>query len=260
MLIPLIAFIALLIQVTPAASQETQTITVLTNKNIDGSDRMMPFNKETTEFFQYLEKETNVRFEFKRHPWRQALFLAKNGHGFLYGASITKKRLLYFKFSHPIYFDYVWIVKRCDTKVDYDKPEDLAGKTIGVKREASYGEELDSVLNDRVTLAYEMNDFAISLKDLLKKREDGHLVYSESKADALMDMLNHQYADLASLETGSMRTKPFCVVPKPATVISNHFAVAPGYNDAYLEKINAALIKAKASGELARIFLKSSPR
>ncbi|WP_165967832.1 substrate-binding periplasmic protein [Sapientia aquatica] len=251
-----ITLLALVILTSPALGQETQTITILTNRNLDSTDKVIPFNKETTEFFQYLEKETNVHFEFKRYPWKQALFLAKNGHGFLYGASITKKRALSFKFSEPIYYDYVWIVKRCDTKFVFDKLEDLTGKTIGVMRDASYGEELDKILNDRVILAYEFHDFESSLQELLKKREDGHLIYSQMKtADAALDSRIRQYGRLANLETGSMKTNPFCIVPKPAAVISNHFAVAPGYNDAYLNRLNSALVKARASGELNHLFV-----
>ena len=55
-----ITLLALVILTSPALGQETQTITILTNRNLDSTDKVIPFNKETTEFFQYLKKETNA--------------------------------------------------------------------------------------------------------------------------------------------------------------------------------------------------------
>lgn len=256
MLTSAIAILGLVIQLNPAAAQDATKITILSNMNSDTAEATIPFNKNTTELFKYLEKETNVQFEFKRYPWKRALLLAKSGHGFLFGASITPNRTLDFKFSEPVYFDYVWIVKRCDTKFVFNKLKDLEGKTIGIVRETSYGEELDAALNNYARIDYDVNDSVSRMQKLLKQREDGILVYSQiGSPDYLQEILTRQYGRLAIQETGSMKTRPYCVVPKPAATISIHFAVAPGYNDAYLDRLNFALVKAKQTGELSRLFL-----
>ena len=205
--------------------------------------------------FKYLEEETHVHFQLTSLPWKRALISARNGEGFLYGASKNPERAGYLKFSEPIYSDSVWLVKRCDNSLKFEHLYDLKDKSIGVIRGASYGEEFDRAANVIFKAELDANDNQARFAKLLKKRTDAMVIYSQvQKASLLENALQERFGFIAAAELGTMKTHPYCVLPRPVSTQTIHFAVAPGHDEAYLERLNAALVKARESGKLMRIF------
>ena len=211
--------------------------------------------KNTSRLFKYLEDETHVHFKLSPVPWNRALISARNGKGFLFGVSKNPDRNSYLKFSEPIYSDTVWLVKRCDSKLKFEQLNDLKHKSIGVIRGASYGDEFDRASGTLFKAEVDVNNSQSRFAKLLKNRTDALVIYSQVQNTTLLENdLNQRYGFLATSEVGSMKSHPYCVLPKSVSTSAVYFAVVPGYDDAYLDRLNAALIKAQVSGKLANIY------
>lgn len=245
----------------PSVTNAAQEIVVLVSFDASTQQSSAPLSKNAKRLFQYLEAETKVHFHVSPVPWKRALISASSGQGFLYGAAKNSEREKHLKFSEPIFSDTVWLVKRCDSSLKFGVLSDLKDKSIGVIRGASYGDEFDQATNVIFSVQLDANSNEARFAKLLRKRTDALVIYSQvPSAVTLESDLNGRFGYLASAEAGDMKARPFCVLPKPVSTRSIHFAVAPGYDDQYLERLNAALIKARTSGKLGEIFSGSLSR
>ncbi|WP_339937981.1 substrate-binding periplasmic protein [Undibacterium luofuense] len=244
-----------------AAQAETQKVTLFLSAQHDRVNPAAALSTPNRELLAFIESETGVQFERKFVPWKRALQSAIEGKGFVFGASQTPERLQHLVFSEPIYIDNVWIVTRCDTRFSFNSIGDLKGKTIGMIRDAYYGPEIAKAVNFVFTPEYDVNDSISRFDKLLKYRTDGLLMYTQlTDPRALEDLVNMQYGRLASQENPVFRERPFCAQGKPVHSSSLHFAVAPGYNDAYLKELNKALIKAAKTGRLAKWYIQPAAK
>lgn len=235
---------------TPVWAKEK--VVILLSGDSDANDASLPLAPEVSRLLDYLASETEVEFEIQRYQWKRALLLAQAGKGLLYGASITAERKKTLKFSEAYYQEQVWLVTRCDQKFNFNQLEDLRAKTLGLIRDSTYGEELDKARDQVFKAEFDMNNSRGRFQKLLKQRIDAILVFSPSKDSGVVEKeLNGLYASLAHAEVPAIKAQPFCVLPKPATQVSLHFAVAPGYFDQYFQKLDQALLKARESGKLA---------
>lgn len=228
---------------------------MLISEQSDASGAPVPLGAETSAFFAYLEKETGTSLQLQRYPWKRALDMARQGQGFVYGASKTPERLQNLIFSEPIYTDYAWLVVRCDARFPYNQTGDLKGKTIGIVRDTTYGEEFDAQKGQLFQVEDDLNNSRGRFLKLYLRRMDALLIYSQISNTALLEQsINHLYAAATEGLRNDQEKQPFCVLPRAVSGNTIHIAVAPGYDDLYLKKLNRAIVKARAAGLLHKWF------
>lgn len=237
---------------TPAAP----IIPLLLSEEVDEKNALTPISKEAAAIIQYLEASTDLRFEIRRYPWKRAVENTKNGEGIIFGISKTPERLQKLIFSEPVFIDQTWLVTRCDSVFKFKKLHDLKGKTIGVVRDTSSGNEFDRQSN---ILFKVEDDTGASLGRFMKlynKRMDALIYYqSNTVASKLEANLNKLYAQ-HFLTTEKKGEHVFCVLPRPVATVSIHFAIAKDQDLRFFNMIDKALLRAKNNGDLARIFSK----
>ncbi len=231
-------------------------VTVLMAEQRGDRDQVLPLAKNVIQLFNYLEDATKFKIEVRRYPWRRVLHNAENGEGFIFGIYKTPERQQIFAFSEPVYSDKIWLMSRCEDKLIYNGIQDLKGKTIGIVQGSSAGEEFDSQVNNLFRAEYNTSSLAGRFSKLYQKRMDAFLLYDpRTNLKEMQKEFNQIYA--ADFEEyRKKKTEVFCILPKPVNVIDAHFAMSINGDRTMLEKLDRALIQARKSGELDRIFSK----
>jgi len=231
-------------------------LTVLMAEQRGDRDQVLPLTKNMIQLFNFIEDATKLKVEVKRYPWRRVLHNAENGEGFVFGIYKNPERLHVFAFSEPVYSDKVWLMSRCEDHLTYNSIQDLKGKTIGIVQGSSAGEEFDSQVNVLFRAEYNTSSLAGRFSKLYQKRMDAFLLYDpRSNLREMQKEFNQIYAADID-EYRKKNTEVFCIVPKPINIIDAHFAMSIKGDRSLLEKLDKALIQARKSGELARIFSK----
>lgn len=115
----------------------------------------------------------NIDVEFTFFPWSRALSLVKSGR---YQASAvwacTPERLQDFLYSAPILpFHYVFYHRK-RMPFDWNTKEDLVGLKVGITQDYSYGQTLNSAIENRIVQADTTTSDLANLRKLLLKRID----------------------------------------------------------------------------------------
>lgn len=238
-----------------------QTATLIISEGITTNNLVAPIPELTAKIIHYFENKLNVKFEVRRYPWKRALDNAIKGEGLIYGASKTKERALVLSFSEALFEDHSWLVTRCDASFPFNKLSDLKGKTIGMVRGASAGDEFDQQANVLFKVEDDLEATPLRFMKLLNRRMDA-FVFFQSNTDSatLAKSLNRQYGK--NLPGFDRETNPaFCVLPQALSTISIHFAIAHTQDKSLLKRIDAVIIKGRRSGELTRaLFSESSSK
>lgn len=174
-------------------------------------------------------------------PWTRALAEAKLGTGVINHFSKTAELERDFLYSRPILFDRVVVVVRKGHEFPFESVRDLAGKTVGVLRGATYGDLWAESLG---SFRREEDDHAESrLKKLLLNRIDAAIISSGSVGFRLT-------VERAGLDPGA-----FTILPAPLLIEPNYLGIAkgPGSTDK-LERINAAIEAMNRDGMTRRIL------
>jgi polar amino acid transport system substrate-binding protein len=158
---------------------------------------VIPVKDDIRQLLLYLEREANVSFMINYYPMARLLNQIKNGEGLGFGLSKNSERLATMRFSEPIYANYVWIVTRKNNVFPFANLDDLKGKTIGVIRGVSYGDEFDQKKNEVFTVEEDTASHVARLKKLAMKRMDAMLFGArQSNASEVEALLHHmQYLD-----------------------------------------------------------------
>jgi len=240
-------------------AQTRQSTVLLMSEELDGKGKVIPLSKEVMDLLRYLEQHSKLTFEVRRYPWKRAVENAANGEGLIFGISKTRERQRLFKFSQPIFADQALLVTLCSAKFSYNAVSDLKGKTIGIVRGTSYGEEFDRLSNVLFKVEDDTGNNLGRFRKLFMRRMDAFLLYSSvANTSRLENYINQQYA--AEIAGKSADSKLFCILPKPVSSVDIHIAIrqAGGPDEAgLLQKIDQAIIQGRLDGELARIY---SPR
>ncbi|MES2047348.1 MAG: ABC transporter substrate-binding protein [Pseudomonadota bacterium] len=251
-----ISLLVLLHFATAFAAPETPVVPLLLSEEVDEKNGLIPLPKETTAIIQYLEATIDLHFELRRYPWKRALEQAKNGEGLIFGISKTTDRLRKYAFSEPVYIDQTWLVTRCDTTFTFNDLQDLKGKTIGVVRGASSGEAFDQLANVLFKIEDDTGANQARFTKLYNRRMNALIFYKPDMVAGKLEVeLNRQYAHHFT-DVKKNDAHVFCVLPKPVSAVSIHFAAGIDQDLTYLELIDKALIRAKKNGDLQRIFSK----
>lgn len=176
-------------------------------------------------------------------PWARAIAEAKLGAGVINGLSKTPEHERNFLYSQPITFDRVVVVVKKGKEFPFESVRDLAGKTVGVLRGVTYGDEWRAALE---SFRREEDDHAESrLKKLLLDRIDAAIISSGFVGFRLA-------AERAGLDPSA-----FTILPKPLFVEANCLGIAKGPDSANkLERINAAIEVMNGDGITRRIMEK----
>lgn len=246
--------IVLLLSMCTFARADSNRVMLVSSQN-DATGKPVATSKQALALVDFLEKQTNSRLTLQSYPWKRALDMAKQGQGFLYGASQTPERLQYLLFSEPIFTDYAWLVTRCDARFSYRELNDLKGKTLGIVRDTSYGAAFDEQMNKLFKVENDQNNSRSRFLKLYLRRMDALLIYGPSTDVAhLQSRINQLYGAATEGIRNDQQAQPFCILPHPVSANTIHIAVAPGYDDALLGKINQALRHARSNGTLQRLF------
>lgn len=245
---------------TTFAAPVTPIVPLLISAEFDEKNTPIPLSNETANLIHYLESTLDLKFELHRYPWKRVMENALNGKGIIYGMSKTPERLRKFSFSESAFIDQTWLITRCDSAFLFTTLQDLKGKTIGVVRGTSSGIEFDQQINILFKIEDDTGATQGRFSKLYYRRMDA-LTYFWSGTDInkLESELNKQYAkNFTNAEKNEAHV--FCVLPKPVSAVSIHFATGIDQDTTVLKMIDKALVRAKNNGDLTRIFSKETQR
>ncbi|TDK64409.1 substrate-binding periplasmic protein [Sapientia aquatica] len=175
------------------------------------------------------------------------------GEGIIIGISKTNERLQYFDFSEALSEDNVWLVTRCDKIFPFKTLDDLKGKTIGVVRGVSAGEEFDGQANRLFKIDDDTDVTEARFIKLYNGRADAliYLKTANSTSSELARELNQRYLPVEAKISAASPT--FCVLDNPVVSVSVHIAQRKGLDQSPLQRINKAIISGKQNGKLKRV-------
>ncbi|MBC3920766.1 transporter substrate-binding domain-containing protein [Undibacterium sp. CY18W] len=238
------------------AGKQDKKLVLLVRELRNEEGDLVPIREEIRQLLNYFERELRIRFEIRRYPWIRLLNNAKNGEGIVFGLSRNRERLATFRFSETIYANYVWLVTRSDASFVFNSMQDLKGKTVGVVRGASYGDEFDSMRNVLFLVEEDVSSHGARLKKLLNKRMDV-MVFGDRRSQP--EEVKQLLINMLSNETSHMETaieQSFKVLPKPLLVDDLHFAAVSPQYDEWIQKLNLAILAGRKSGEINRLLLR----
>lgn len=201
---------------------------------------------------EFVERGLDVGFEVRRYPWNRLLQNLNSGEGLAFGLSKNTARLQTLHFSDPVYVNYVWLVTRSDAVFPFSGMQDLKGKSLGINRGASFGDEFDRKKNILFTAEEDAYGLQSRLRKLLNNRMDA-IIYQNRNADPeqVELMLNRRVME----DMPEIRMPPgvvFRVLRKPLMTDNIHFAIRAQNDDGIIKKINAVIARGKKSGDLAK--------
>ena len=238
---------------TEVAKQEKLVLLIRELRNEAGE--VVPIRDEIRQLLNYFEYQLQIKFEIRRYPWTRLLANARTGEGIVFGLSKNRERLQTYQFSEAIYANYVWLVTRSDATFVYNNMLDLKGKTVGVIRGTSYGDEFDSQRNVLFQVEEDLGSHGARLKKLINKRMDV-MIFGDrhGQADEVEQLLIRILRKELSTSDKSLE-QAFKVLPKPMLVDELHFAAAGAQYGEWIRKLNAAILAGRKSGEISRILI-----
>ena len=238
---------------TEVAKQEKLVLLIRELRNEAGE--VVPIRDEIRQLLNYFEYQLQIKFEIRRYPWTRLLANARTGEGIVFGLSKNRERLQTYQFSKAIYANYVWLVTRSDATFVYNNMLDLKGKTVGVIRGTSYGDEFDSQRNVLFQVEEDLGSHGARLKKLINKRMDV-MIFGDrhGQADEVEQLLIRILRKELSTSDKSLE-QAFKVLPKPMLVDELHFAAAGAQYGEWIRKLNAAILAGRKSGEISRILI-----
>lgn len=242
--------------INDAASKAETNVTLvplMISEEVTGDLKLEPLPYETKVVINFLESQLPIRFDLQRQPWKRALDKAFAGEGMIFGISKTAERLKHLNFSEPFYDDNVWLVTRCDSQFSFNGLPDLKGKTIGVVRGASAGEEFDAQANKLFKIEDDTGQTQGRFTKLYQRRMDALIFFkANSNPVKLARELNRLYLpkDHPSDQIGGN----FCVLNKPVATTSVHIALQKNRDQSLLQKINQTVLAGRKSGLLQKLM------
>ncbi len=201
---------------------------------------------------EYVGRELDIGFEVRHYPWNRLIQNLNRGEGLAFGLSKNRTRLQTLHFSEPVYVNYVWLVTRSDAAFPFSGMQDLKGRSVGISRGASYGDEFDRQKNILFTAEEDAYGLQNRLNKLLNNRMDV-ILFQNRNADPeqVEAKLNRHVAEqMPGIKMPAGVS--FRVLRKPLMTDHIHFAIRAQNDDGIIGKINEVILKGRKSGELAR--------
>ena len=198
----------------------------------------------------YLGTQMNCDFDIQLYPWARAYDYATKAKGGIIGLSMTDERLKIFDYSDVMYVDELLLVVKNGSEFPYEKMDDLAGKKLGVTRDAKYGSSYSKAVKAGLFQIAEDTNPTARFKKLLAGRIDAAVVGPGMAG--FETIINSD----PSLEK---QKDQFVVLPKPFKKDPNYMGISKDMNKTdFIKRFNDALKKGKDSGEIAKIVEKYS--
>lgn len=198
------------------------------------------------DILQYVQKHTEAGFDIKLYPWARAYKNAVAGKGAIIGLSKTSERLKIFDYSEPVYYDEVIIVTKKGSEFAYTDFHDLKGKTVGIGRGGSFGDDFEKGKDQGVFTVSEDSGPGPRLKKLLAGRIDCALLSPGKFAF---------YQTVAQEKSLHGKEGEFSILDTPLKKDPNYLGFAKSMDkSAYLESFNAAIKKGYESGDIPKII------
>ena len=249
-----LAFISTLLFIPQAPAAEPQKVVLFVRELRSESGEILPLRDNVRNVLTYFERQLHIQFEIRRYPMARIFAYVKNGDGIAFGLSKNRERLSQFVFSEPIYATTVWLITRSDNVFNFDSITDLKGKTIGIVRGASYGDDFDKQSNVLFKVEDDVSSHSSRLKKLLNKRMDIMLLStSYTQATDVENSLRQELRSEGQTDEQTIQSG-FVVLNKPLMSDDLHFAATPGVGEVWMNKLNQAIINGKKSGEIARLI------
>lgn len=139
---------------------------------------------------------------------------------------------------------------------NYDQPEDLRGRTIGLVRGTSVGEEMDKRMTTLFKVEDDIDAHEARFAKLVQNRMDALVFFNAaSNAKSLQRELNLRYA--RNLSDQKKYSASLCVLRKPLATIELHIAQKKGMSRIWLEKLNRVILENRKNGYFPQVRAES---
>jgi ABC-type amino acid transport substrate-binding protein len=228
-----------------ALAAEPHIVPLLIGDTLDERGKPRPVTGAKRKLLDAVERELGIVFELRMYPWARAERYALEGAGLIYGLPKTADRLRTLRYSEPASDRNLWLVTRSDATFDFNTLEDLRGKSVGIVRGYSYGEEFDRARGKLFRTDEDISSRGTRLTRLMLKRVDAVLLYQPSTQgpkDIEAEINAFMAPRLPAI--GAAANAGYRVLPKPlATDTHQYFAIARARDDGIITRINAALAR-----------------
>lgn len=176
--------------------------------------------------------------EVSPKPWARALLEIDQGHAGIGGVYKTGERLKKYDYSEPIFVERLQVYFAKDRAFPFQAHADLRGRTVGVIRAWSYGDDFDQMRKAGALKVEETTSDALNFAKLNQGRLDAVIAVAEA-GDALLR--SGRYANVVAGET--------LLASNPAHLAFNKSADMT----AWLRRFDIELASYRKSGELAKV-------
>ncbi|PXX39925.1 ABC-type amino acid transport substrate-binding protein [Undibacterium pigrum] len=246
--------IPLLLSTAGWAAEPRKQVLLIAESNATNTPQV-PYNPIFQQAVGYVEKELNLQFEYRRYPWKRLLQSLNEGEGLAFGLSKTRERALTLHFSLPAFATHVWLVVRSDQTFSFSQIADLQGKTVGMVRGSTYGDEFDRAKSSLLLIEDDLYSLPSRLKKLLSKRTDvmlfSHHDPDPRKVEAMLNKVMPEIAPDTPMPPGVT----FKVLDHFLAVDYIHFAILASKDDGIIEQLNKAIRKGQQDGSLSPVNL-----
>ncbi|MFZ6657111.1 substrate-binding periplasmic protein [Undibacterium sp. TJN19] len=234
------------------AAELPRQVLLIAESNASNNPQV-PFNPIFQQVVGYVEKEMHVSFETRRYPWNRLLQNLNEGEGLAFGLSKTRERAQTLHFSLPAFATHIWLVVRSDQAFPFSRLTDLQGKTIGMVRGSTYGDEFEKAKSSLLIMEEDIYSLPSRLKKLLNKRTDvmlfSHYDPDPRKVEA---MLNKSMSEIAP-DTPMPPGVSFKVLDHFLSVDYIHFAILASKDNGIIEQIDKIIKRGQQDGSLPAV-------
>jgi len=183
------------------------------------------------EVMREVEKELDVKFQFKTFPWARTYKMARNAKGGITGISFTDERNKTFDFNNiPLFNDTMVFITKKGSEFKFETIKDLKNKKIGYCRGCSFGKRFEEAKNYFIPI--ETDD----------SREQRLAMVLDGKIDAAILGPGEYALRKICKDNKNLKYEWFSILPKPLTVDPNYLAFAKELNrKELLDKFDTAL-------------------
>ena len=234
-------------QVTPNG---VPSITLLTGESRDDNGEVIPIRPENQRILEFIEHSIGIHFDIRRLPIPRVIEGVKQGDGLGYGISKTSERLKFLAYSETIFTDYVWLIVPDDSSIETGSHAELKGKSIGIIRGIRYNDEIDGMRNVWFKVEEDPSQISSRLKKLMSGRMDAMLLNSRTRTAKELENDLNLYMQDRNIHSDSTDRHGIRVISKPFLADDVYFVSGLNTDKSILNKINAAILKGRKSGDL----------
>ncbi|BBB65578.1 hypothetical protein UNDYM_1325 [Undibacterium sp. YM2] len=220
----------------------------------DENGEIAPIRPENQKIIAYFERAMDVQFDVRRYPLPRVIDNIGKGEGLGFGLSKSSERLKTMRYSEAVFSDFVWVVARDDSSMKFTGIGDLQGKSVGIVRGIRFGDEIDKLRNVSFKVEEDQPQSSSRLKKLLSGRMDVMLVNSRLPNAKDLEAELNLYLDEKNLRSETQMNYGVKVFAKPLLVDPIHFTSGVNTRSDVINKINAAIIRGRKSGDLPALW------